>query len=288
MHTPNHDGLAKKSLLLRRGYCQYAVCGPSRASALTGRRPDSTHVYDLHHYWRKEGGNFTTIPQFFKDNGYNTIGMGKIFHPGIASVVKLRQAYHSCVSWIDDEIGRILKALEDEGLADDTIVSFWGDHGWALGENGEWEKQTNFEIATHVPFMVRVPGLTDHGVKMNKPTELVDLFPTLVEAEGLPKLQRCPVNVHNVKVCAEGDSMVPLMKNPNDGSWKQAAYSQYAHHLEGHGSFMGCTVRTDRYRYTEWPEFDFNSHQPTKQQGAELYDHQKDPWETENKADDQS
>ncbi|XP_046561435.1 iduronate 2-sulfatase-like [Haliotis rubra] len=408
MHTPNLDALAKKSLLLTRGYCQYAVCGPSRASALTGRRPDSTHVYDLHHYWRNVGGNFTTIPQYFKEHGYNTIGMGKIFHPGSSSgdkdpiswsdgkpniefarygkpyhdnnlvdaipeskilqnplgetmlanhaidtlkkvshkaksgqqnffvavgfhkphtpwhfpakylnyypmhsvnppsnmyppknmphvawhqydnlgnhddvkalhlrnvgevgfnfpndtVVKLRQAYYSCASWIDDEIGRILKTLEDEGLADDTIVSFWGDHGWALGENGEWEKQTNFEIATHVPFMVRVPGLTDHGVKTDKLTELVDLFPTLVEAAGFPKLDRCLSNGHNVKVCAEGDSMVPLMKNPNDGSWKQAAFSQYAHHVDGQGSFMGYTVRTDRYRYTEWPQFDFNRHQP--------------------------
>ncbi|XP_067655867.1 iduronate 2-sulfatase-like [Haliotis asinina] len=436
MHTPNLDALAKKSLLLTRGYCQYALCGPSRASVLTGRRPDSTHVYNLRQYWREVGGNFTTIPQYFKEHGYNTVGMGKIFHPGASSgdkdpvswsdgkpnvdfqgdrqpyldytlvkaitesellqnplsetmlanhaidtvkhvshkaksgqqnffvavgfhkphipwhcpakylnyypthsvkppsnmyppknmplvawhyykglgnyddvkelnltdignvgfhfpndtVVKLRQAYYACVSWIDDEIGRILKTLEDEGLADDTIVSFWGDHGWALGENGEWEKQTNFEIGTHVPFMVRVPGLTDHGIKTDKLTELVDLFPTLVEAAGLPKLSRCLSNEHDVKVCAEGDSMVPLMKNPNDGAWKQAVFSQYSHSLEDSGPYMGYTIKTDRYRYTEWPQFDFSLYLPDwdKQQGAELYDHLTDPWETENRANNQA
>ena len=85
MHTPNLDGLAAKSLLLKRAYVQQAVCSPSRTSLLTGRRPDTTHVYDLVKYFRDVGGNFTTIPQYFKQNGYRSIGMGKIFHPGSAS-----------------------------------------------------------------------------------------------------------------------------------------------------------------------------------------------------------
>eukprot|EP00118_Oscarella_pearsei_P017935 m.180700 g.180700 ORF g.180700 m.180700 type:complete len:558 (+) comp39259_c0_seq1:47-1720(+) len=85
MHTPNIDKLANDSLLLRRAYVQLAVCNPSRASLLTGRRPDTTRVYNLNEYFRLTGGNFTTIPQYFKENGYEAIGMGKIFHPGTAS-----------------------------------------------------------------------------------------------------------------------------------------------------------------------------------------------------------
>ena len=80
MHSPNLDMLASKSLVLKRAYVQQAVCSPSRTSLLTGRRPDTTHVYDLVKYFRKVGGNFTTIPQHFKDNGYMSVGMGKIFH----------------------------------------------------------------------------------------------------------------------------------------------------------------------------------------------------------------
>ena len=80
MHTPNLDVLASMSLVLKRAYVQQAVCSPSRTSLLTGRRPDTTHVYDLVKYFRKVGGNFTTIPQYFKQNGYMSVGMGKIFH----------------------------------------------------------------------------------------------------------------------------------------------------------------------------------------------------------------
>ena len=83
IHAPNLDALAARSLLLKRAYVQQAVCSPSRTSLLTGRRPDTTHVYDLETYFRKSGGSFTTIPQYFKENGYLSIGMGKIFHPGI-------------------------------------------------------------------------------------------------------------------------------------------------------------------------------------------------------------
>ena len=81
MHTPHLDTLASKSLLLKRAYVQQATCAPSRTSFLTGRRPDTTHVYHLSSpYFRDVGGNFTTIPQYFKQNGYLSVGMGKIFH----------------------------------------------------------------------------------------------------------------------------------------------------------------------------------------------------------------
>ena len=94
IHSPNLDNLAAKSLLLKRAYVSQAVCSPSRTALLTGRRPDTTHVYDLQTYFRKSGGNFTTLPQYFKQNGYLSIGMGKIFHPG-----KLASDNDDPISW---------------------------------------------------------------------------------------------------------------------------------------------------------------------------------------------
>ena len=85
VHSPNLDELASRSLLLKRAYVQQSMCGPSRTSFMTGRRPDTTHVYINQEYFREVGGNFTTIPQYFKENGYRSIGMGKIFHEGEAS-----------------------------------------------------------------------------------------------------------------------------------------------------------------------------------------------------------
>ena len=78
MITPNLDRLASRSVVLRRAYVQQAVCSPSRTSMLTGRRPDTTRVHDLIHYWRKVAGNFTTLPEYFKQHGYKTAGIGKV------------------------------------------------------------------------------------------------------------------------------------------------------------------------------------------------------------------
>ncbi|KAK2170107.1 hypothetical protein LSH36_4g05020 [Paralvinella palmiformis] len=85
IHTPNLDNLASQSIVFKHNYAQYSLCGPSRTSLLTGRRPDVTRVFGNHWYWRDVGGNFTTLPQYFKDNGYLTIGLGKVFHPGASS-----------------------------------------------------------------------------------------------------------------------------------------------------------------------------------------------------------
>ena len=85
MHTPNLDKLAERSMVFERAYVQQAVCSPSRSSLMTSRRPDTTHVTDLHSWFREIGGNFTTIPQFFKNNGYRSINVGKMFHRGTDS-----------------------------------------------------------------------------------------------------------------------------------------------------------------------------------------------------------
>ena len=428
MYTPNLDKLASRSLLLKRSYVQQAVCSPSRTSLLTGRRPDTTHVYDLQHYFRNVGGNFTTIPQHFKNEGYSSIGMGKIFHPGKASghddpiswsepyfhgkdywdtreyswraipdkqlkykplideqvadhavatlqrlapsaksgdnpfflavgfhkphlpfvfpesmlehypessiqlpdnayapvnmpheawtvyselrkykdisqlhatghinttlpdnVVKaLRRAYYSAVSWTDSLVGRVVKQLDDLGLSDNTVISFWGDHGWQLGEHGEWCKHTNFELATHAPMMVRIPGKTDNGIVTEQLTEFVDLFPTLVDAVGLTSLKRCPENSSSVDLCSEGTSMLPLIKSPRSPI-KNASFSQYPRSEHGVKDVMGYSIRTDTVRYTEWVYF--KEGPPYKPDwntlyGVELYDHSNDAEENHNVAND--
>ena len=83
--TPNLDKLASQSIVFTRAYAQYSLCGPSRTSLLTSRRPDTTLIYDNTRYWRDVGGNFTTLPQHFKNNGYTTVGFGKVFHPQASS-----------------------------------------------------------------------------------------------------------------------------------------------------------------------------------------------------------
>ncbi|XP_060581910.1 iduronate 2-sulfatase-like [Ruditapes philippinarum] len=429
MHTPNLDGLASRSLLLERAYVQEALCSPSRTSLLTGRRPDTTRVWEIGPYFRDVGGNFTTLPEYFKMNGYRAVGMGKIFHPGKASggddpiswsepyfhginnfegknnswfavpdellvnqplrdqqiadqaiktlkrlapaaksgkqpffiaagfhkphlpfvfpksflkyyptvklpdnpyapvnmpeaawfnywtlrgyedikklhksgainttlpddvVVELRRAYYSAISFTDSLVGSVLAELENLGLANNTIVSFWGDHGYQLGEHGEWTKHTNFELSVHAPMMLHVPGLTDKGIKTDQLTEFVDLFPTLVEAAGLKPLPICPNNSRETALCREGTSLMPLIAQP-DKPIKMASFSQYPRtvkkDVDGMDT-MGYTVRTDRYRYTEWPKFKYApDYKPkwNKLAGVELYDHLTDPEENVNHADD--
>jgi iduronate 2-sulfatase len=120
--------------------------------------------------------------------GYSDIAKlnasGKINTTLPDQVVKgLRRAYYAAVSYTDDNIGQLLSALDASGFAEDTVVAFWGDHGWHLGEHGEWDKHTNFDLNTHAPVMFKVPGPggTAGGVRTMQPTETVDIFPTLVD-----------------------------------------------------------------------------------------------------------
>ncbi|XP_060605009.1 iduronate 2-sulfatase-like [Ruditapes philippinarum] len=125
MHTPSIDVLASRSLLLERSYCQLAICAPSRSSLLTGRRPDTTRVYEIGPYFREVGGNFTTLPQYFKMNGYLSVGMGKVFHPGEPS------GWDDPVSWSDpyfsgktnfESFNSTWSAVPDELLIDNPLI----------------------------------------------------------------------------------------------------------------------------------------------------------------------
>ena len=171
------------------------------------------------------------------------------------------QAYLACVSYIDAQVGRLLQALETFGLSDKTIVVFWGDHGWHLGEHGTWAKMTLFEWATRVPLLIAAPGRSQ-PLRVESLVELVDLYPTLCQLADLP----IPDHV-------EGDSLIPLLSDP-DQPWKTAAFS----HFPRHGHSMGQSMRTSRYRYTEWVGLD------GRIKGRELYDHSRDPLELTNLA----
>jgi len=114
-------------------------------------------------------------------------------------ILKLRHAYFACVSYVDSLVGQVLDELSALSLTSNTVVAFVGDHGWQLGEHGEWCKHTNFELATRAPMMLHVPGLTDGGRQSDALVEFVDVFPTVVEAAGLLVPMVCPRDSR--KVC---------------------------------------------------------------------------------------
>ena len=427
MVTPNLDRLASEGAVFLSAYCQQAVCSPTRSSLLTGCRPDTTKVYDLVTHFRTALPDVVTLPQHFKNNGYHSVGISKIFHDGYndppswsepwirdtgrgyaleenfeklinadlpaqaaataqpqgkkgkgqgkngkkgkkkaallrgtpfecadvpdntysdgntaeqaAQILKrikdkpfffacgfrrphlpfnapkkywdlydpakidladnpfapkgcpeialtnfgelrnyhgvpkgneplpeelqrkLIHGYYAATSYVDAQIGKVLKALDDEGLRESTIVVLWGDHGWQLGEHGLWCKHTNFEAATHVPLLMRAPG-KPAGARVTGLTEFVDIYPTLCELAGLP----LPSHL-------EGTSFAPLLSEPGR-KWKKAAFSQYPR--PGH---MGYSMRTERYRYTEWRKNDGSG-----ADAFELYDYEKDPGENVNLA----
>jgi len=173
------------------------------------------------------------------------------------------RAYCACASFIDAQVGRLVGELDRLGMRDNTVICLWGDHGWHLGENSVWGKMTNFEQSAHAPLIISAPH---RGRKRGRTTalvEFVDVYPTLCELCGLPLTGNL-----------EGISLVPLMENP-DRPWKKAAFSQDNSRRNG---IMGHTMRTDRYRYTEWmsPAYTLV--------GRELYDHVRDPGENVNLA----
>ena len=201
-------------------------------------------------------------------------------------VSTLRRAYWCSLTWIDLQVGRVLKELDALGLTNDTIVTFLGDHGYQLGEHAEWGKDTNFELSARAPLMIRIPGMTDNGVVIKQLVEFVDIYPTLVETAGLDPLVLCPENSQNITLCSEGSSLIPLIKSPKR-PWKSAAFSQHTRFYNS-TALMGYSLRTDRFRYTEWVVFsEAPDYRPiwSENYGTELYDHDKDPQENINVAE---
>ncbi len=443
IHTPGFDAFAERSMTFTRAYCQSAVCAPSRASVMTGLRPDSTHVWDLRGKFRVNMPDVVTIPQHFQKHGYHTVSMGKIFHnhmPDVVSFVEadlkpeeymtpemidrdaesfyydeelnkelaevrkkrleqnpnayadgwaygrstecsdapdtafydgaqtelaietmerlkdrqqpfflavgyfrphlpfvapqkywdlydretlspaknpflpkdapvlamnsayelkgcydlewvkhpaesslpeetarlLRHGYYASVSYVDACFARLLAGLKEQGLDENTIVIMWGDHGWKLGEHGSWCKQTNYDIDVRVPLMIRIPGMESAGTQCERLVELVDIYPTLCDAAGLP-----------IPEDMEGSSLLPLLDDP-EAAWKEVAFSQFHRNPRvdpGGGRYMGYSMMTPRYHYVEWHTWDHVAGRSGEFVVSELYDHESDPDENQNLAD---
>ena len=168
---------------------------------------------------------------------------------------------YAATSYMDAQLGLVLAALDETGLAENTIVVFWGDHGWHLGDHGFWCKHTNFEQAARIPLMVALPGKT--GSVSSALVETVDLYPTLVEVAGLPAAPGL-----------DGKSFAPLLEDA------AAPHRDHAIHVYPRNKLLGRAIRTDRYRLVEWKEVGAT---PATAEW-ELYDYETDPGESKNLA----
>ncbi|HUY33621.1 MAG TPA: sulfatase [Pirellulales bacterium] len=184
------------------------------------------------------------------------------------------QAYHAATMFMDAQLGRVLEALDRLGLAERTIVVFTSDHGYHLGEHGLWQKMSLFEESTHVPLIIHDPRAKGNGQASSRTVELVDLHATLADLCGL----EAPADL-------DGTSLRPLLDDPN-ADWTKPAYTQVwrgpppgaaGNKGQKREQFMGRSVRTERWRYTEWDD---------GKRGAQLYDHDSDPQEYHNLIDD--
>ena len=174
---------------------------------------------------------------------------------------EFKRAYQACVSFADAQLGRVLEAMDRLRLWDNTIVILIGDHGYHLGEHGWWNKVTVYELGIRTPLMAWIPGAKGMGKPTDAMIELIDLYPTLADYAGL----KAP---HKLS----GTSLRPVLENPVHPG-KEAAYTQV-----NRGKTIGRSVRTKRWRYTEWGQ--------NGKDGIELYDHQTDAGEYHNLADD--
>lgn len=173
------------------------------------------------------------------------------------------RSYYASISFLDANVGRVLDALERLRLADNTIVVFLSDHGYNLGNHGQWMKQSLLERSARAPLIVAGPGVATRGASP-RTVEFVDLYPTIGDLAGLsapPGLQ--------------GRSLRPLLRNPK-ARWDHPALTQVRRGM-GKETFMGYSIRTETWRYTEWDD---------GKRGTELYNESDDPGETRNLAGD--
>lgn len=190
-------------------------------------------------------------------------------------VLEMRHGYFANISYMDAQLGKVLDALKAQGLEENTVITFAGDHGYHLGEHGLWAKTSNFEYDARVPLMISGPGVSKPGTKSKALVELLDLFPTLVDLCELPQAPNL-----------QGVSLAPILNGTKE-SVKDAAFTQHprpAYYDREPGKVpkaMGYSVRTDSMRVTLWVYQD-----GTKPPDRELYDHTNDPFELQNRADD--
>ena len=401
--TPHLDRLAATGVCFLNAYNQLPLCNPTRASVMTGLRPDTIKVYDLDRHFREEVPNAVTLSQQFMKNGWWAGRVGKVYHYNVPASIgtdgfddppswqktvnpigrdktdeslifnaephrkisaalswlaadgkdeeqtdgmiatetiklmkqkkdepffiaagffrphtpyvapkkyfdmypletlrlpyapkndrediptaafahncpvphygldeltclKAMQAYYACVSFIDAQVGRMLDALDQLDLADNTIVVFWSDHGYHLGEhNGIWQKRTLFEQGAKAPLIIRAPNIEGNGQACRRIVEFIDIYPTLTELANIPT----PKEI-------EGQSLTPLLRDPLS-RWNSFAITQVLRPADSRFEtpVMGRSIRSERWRYSDWAE---------GKHGVELYDHFADPMEFNNLA----
>lgn len=168
-------------------------------------------------------------------------------------------AYDACISFVDAQVGRLLSAVDELGLRENTIIVLWGDHGYHLGEHGLWRKNSLYEESARAPLIISSPGIETNAHDCERIVEFVDIYPTIADLAGLTP----PNDI-------EGVSLRPLMERP-DTQWNRPAYIQTLF-----VDVPGYSIRTDRWRYVEWGE--------RGGKGIELYDQLYDPSEMNNLA----
>ena len=178
---------------------------------------------------------------------------------------KLIHGYYASMSYMDAQLGRVIDELKRLDMFDNTIIVLWGDHGWHLGDHGYWTKHTNYEQANIIPLLIVAPGISKPGSATDQLTETVDIYPTLTELAGLGK--------PNAPQPIDGLSLVPVMKDTDK------RIRDHAYHTFPRGRYLGRAIRTDRYRFVEWKNWENASDVM-----YELYDYKLDPLETKNVA----
>jgi iduronate 2-sulfatase len=169
---------------------------------------------------------------------------------------------------VDAQIGKVIAAIDQLGLAENTIIVLWGDHGFHLGELGIWTKHVNYETATRIPIVIVAPGVATPGSSTAQLAETVDLYPTLAALAGLPS----PAGPQPI----DGISLVPVLKDP------ASRIRDHAYHCFPRGGKLGRAIRTDRYRLVDWRPIG----KPDAKPVYELYDYRSGLVETVNLADE--
>ncbi|MDP1589416.1 MAG: sulfatase [Prosthecobacter sp.] len=207
---------------------------------------------------RKRGGEIAA---------YEPVPEGDVeFSPALKR--QLIHGYYAATSYVDAQIGKVIDELERSGLADETIIVLWGDHGFHLGDLGIWTKHTNYEQANRIPLLIIAPGVTRPGSSTRQLAETVDILPTLAELAKLP----APGGSQPI----DGISLVPVLKDP------AARVRDHAYHCFPKQK-MGRAIRTERHRLVEWKQ----PGAPADTAEQELYDYEADPLETKNLAAEQ-
>ncbi|MCH5375441.1 MAG: sulfatase-like hydrolase/transferase, partial [Planctomycetes bacterium] len=176
---------------------------------------------------------------------------------------KSLQAYLASVSFVDAQVGRVLDELDRLGLTEKTLIVFWSDHGYHLGEHGLWQKRTLYDESARAPMIVSMPASKTAGITCRRVVEYIDIYPTITD-----------LVIGEIPDGLDGRSLKPLLENPQ-AKWNYPAFTQILRPVDGR-PVMGASVTKGRWRYVEWNG---------GKEGAELFDHKTDPQELTNLAE---